>query len=281
MIKNLTLMVLLVTAVATTALGQLRTPQPSPSAKLTQTIGLTEVTVEYSRPGVKGRTIFGDLVPYDKIWRTGANQVSKISFGDDVTINGNALAKGSYAILTKPGMKTWDVHFYAYESGNWSSYVEKTPALAVTAPAVAMPDGVIIENFTIGFDGLHNNGGNMEMMWEGVFVPLEIGVNAHETVMANMKKLLSGPSDQDYYAAGSYLLETDQDLEKALMYVQKVTHSETPRFWQVRREALILSKLGRKAEAVKAAQKSLDLAKTAGNDDYVRMNEKSIKEWSM
>jgi len=128
---------------------------------------------------------------------------------------------------------------------------------------------------------LTNNGGMLEIIWDGTIVPISIGVKTHDSVMANIDKTLAGPTANDYYTAGAYLLDADQDLDKALMYVQKATHGENPRFWQVRREALILGKLGRTAEAIKAAQKSLDLAKAAGNDDYVKLNEKSIKAWSM
>jgi len=162
MIKKLTMAMLLVAAAATMAMGQIQTPQPSPSSTVMQTIGLTDVTVQYSRPAVKGRTIFGDLVPYDKVWRTGANSAVKISFSDDVTVEGKELTKGDYAILTKPGMKTWDVHFYTYESSSWGSYVEKEPQAVVTVPVILLPGDLKMENFTIHFDALHNNGGNME-----------------------------------------------------------------------------------------------------------------------
>ncbi len=272
---------LLIAATATLAIGQISTPQPSPAATVTQTIGLTEVSVEYSRPGVKGRTIFGDLVPHDKVWRTGANAVTKITFSDDVTVEGKDLSAGSYAILTKPGASTWDVHFYAYDTGSWGRYVEKTPVAVVTVQSASLPGGLKMENFAILFDQLTNNGGTLEMVWDGTIVPVSIGVKTHASVMADIDKTLAGPTANDYYTAGSYLLDADQDLDKALMYVQKATHGDNPRFWQVRREALILGKLGRKAEAVAAAKKSLELAKEAGNEDYVRLNEKSIKEWSM
>ena len=121
----------------------------------------------------------------------------------------------------------------------------------------------------------------MGFLWENTYVPVSIGVNVDEKVMASIKRTLSGPSAGDYYAAGSYMHDEGKDLEKALTYVQKATSSDKPRFWQVRKESLILADLGRKAEAITAAKKSLELAKAAGNDDYVRLNEKSLKEWGM
>ena len=261
------------------AISQIRTPAPSPAASFTQAVGLTEISGEYSRPGVKGRAIFGDLVPYDKVWRTGANAATKITFSDDVQVEGNDLKAGSYAVLTKPGMSSWDVHFYAYESGNFGSYLEKDPDLVVTVTPSTMP--MSVERFLITVGGMTDNGAVLQFIWDTTLVPVQITVNTEERVMANIDRVLSGPSNGDYYAAGQYLFNSGKDLEKALMYVQKATHSDNPRFWQVRQESLILAKLGRKAEAIKAAKKSLELATAAGNDDYVRMNEKSIKEWSM
>lgn len=279
MFKNLSFVFLFVLGAGTIAFGQIETPAPSPSASFSQDVGLIEISGEYSRPGVKDRAIFGDLVPYDNLWRTGANAATKISFSGDVTVEGQSLKAGSYAVLTKPGMATWDVNFYAYESGSFGSYVEKEPTLSVTVTPVEIP--VKIERFLITVADMHDNGAVLEFLWANTLVPVQIGVSTDAAVMASIDRVLSGPTAGDYYTAGSYLHNSGKDLEKALMYVQKATHGESPKFWQVRQESLILAKLGRKAEAIAAAKKSLELAKTAGNDDYVRMNEKSIKEWSM
>ncbi len=279
MLKKLSFALLFIAAAATMALGQIRTPAASPAASFSQTVGLTEIKGEYSRPGVKGRVIFGDLVPYDKVWRTGANAATKISFSDDVTVEGNDLKAGAYAILTKPGMSSWDVHFYKYESGNFGSYLDKEPDLVVTVTPQELPFSV--HNFFITVANLENDGGVLEFIWDKTIVPVQIGVHTHKAVMANIDRVLGGPSNGDYYAAGQYIASTGENLEKALKYVQKATHGDSPRFWQVRQESLILAQLGRKAEAIEAAKKSLMLAKEAGNDDYIRMNEKSIKEWSM
>ena len=279
MIKNLTLVFIFLMVTTSMAIGQINTPAASPSAKFVQSVGLTQVTLEYSRPGVKGRAIFGDLVPYGKIWRTGANAATKISFSDDVTIEGAALKAGSYAILTKPGETSWDVHFYTHESSNFGSYVDKEPAAKVTVEPMQLPFSV--ENFFMTVADLTNNGGVLEIIWDNVLVPMELAVPTDEKVMADIEATLAGPSTGDYYAIGQYYHESGKSLDKALKYVQKATKVDSPRFWQVRREALILADLGRKAEAIEAAKLSLELAKQAGNDDYVRMNEKSLKEWSM
>ncbi len=260
--------------------AQIRTPAPSPSAKFTQTVGLTDVTIEYSRPGVKDRTIFAadGLVPFGKVWRTGANAATKITFGDDVKVGGKELKKGAYAILTIPKATEWTVQFHTYESGNWSSYTEKEPAASVSATLDDLPFSV--HNFVIAIGNLSNDGGDLQFIWDKTVATVPLKFEVDSKVVAAIEKTLSGPTSGDYYAAANYYHSTGKDLNKALMWVQKATKVENPRFWQVRREALILADLGRKEEAIATAKKSMELAKAAGNEDYVRMNEKSIAEWS-
>jgi len=270
----------LVAFFATTSNAQIKTPAPSPSATSTQAIGLSDVTITYSRPSVKGRKVFAadGLVPYGKVWRTGANQVTKISFGADVRAGGKDLKKGDYAVLTIPNAKSWAVHFYPYETGNWGSYVEKTPTAIATANVKALPFSV--ESFIIMINNITDDSGNLEFIWDNVVAAVPLKFEVQKNVMAAIDKTLAGPTANDYYAAGNYLLSINKDLDKALMYVQKATKGDSPKFWQVRREALILSKLGKTKEAITVAKLSKDLAMKAGNDDYVRMNEKSIAEWS-
>lgn len=258
--------------------AQIKTPAPSPKATFTQAFGLIEVSGEYSRPGVKGRAIFGDLVPFDKVWRTGANSVSKLSFSGDVTVQGEELPAGDYAILTKPGMKTWDVHFYTYESGSWGSYVEKEPALIVSGDVVALP--ISMENFAILVDNVSGNTATLEFIWDKTLVALELGTEVDKAVMANIEKVLAGPTAGDYYAAGTYMANSGKDLDKALMYIQKATHSGDPKFWQLRMESEVLGKLGKYQDAIEVANKSKELAMKAGNDDYVKINDKNIAMWS-
>jgi len=269
----------LVAFFTTTTTAQIKTPAPSPGATTTQAIGLSDVTIKYSRPGVKGRKVFAadGLVPYGKVWRTGANQATKISFGADVNVGGKDLKKGDYAILTIPNADAWAVHFYPYESGSWSSYVEKDPVAVATAEVKALPFSV--ESFIIMVNSITDDSGNLEFIWDNVVAAVPMKFNVQENVLAAIDKTLAGPTANDYYAAGNYLLSIDKDLDKALMYVQKATKGENPRFWQVRREALILGKLGRVKEAIAAAKLSKELAVKAGNDDYVKLNDASITEW--
>lgn len=276
-IFNLTLLMCVLSA--TTLLGQIKTPAPSPKTTITQEFGIGEISIEYSRPSKKGRDIFGTdaLVPYGKIWRTGANQAMKVTFSDDVSVEGKDLKAGSYAVLTKPGKSEWAVHFYAYESASWNSYVEKDPAAAVMVKPAKL--NMAFETFTVMVGNMTGSSATLGLAWDDTYVPVSISTDVDTKVMASIDRTLAGPSNGDYYNAGVYYLNAGKDLNKALEYVQKATKSGEPRFWQLRQESLILAKLGRYKEATNVAKKSLELATTAGNADYIKMNNDSIKMW--
>ncbi|MFT7666022.1 MAG: hypothetical protein ACI9O8_000352, partial [Patiriisocius sp.] len=150
--------------------AQIKTPAPSPLQTLEQTVGLTDVTLVYSRPSVKGRAIFGDLVPFDAMWRTGANQNSMITFGDDVMIGETAVKAGTYAVFTKPGAANWEVYFYS-DSQNWGTpeaWDESKVVAKVVAKTYAMPTSV--ETFTMSINNLKNDGANLEIIWDKTYV---------------------------------------------------------------------------------------------------------------
>lgn len=260
--------------------AQISTPAPSPTIALSQGFGVGEINVNYSSPGMKGRTIFAKdgLVGFDKVWRTGANAVTNIEFSDDVMIEGQALSAGKYAVLTMPGVSEWGVHFYAYDKSSWSSYKEKEADLIVKVKSQSMP--VTFQNFLINFDNMSANEATLQLIWERTLVPISIKTDTDGKVMASIDKVMNGPSNRDYYAAARYYLDSDKDLNKALKWVQIANNTESPKFWQVRTEALILQSLGRTAEAIDAATASKELAEKAGNMEYVKFNETSIMEWS-
>ncbi len=261
--------------------AQIKTPQPSPFSKLEQKVGLIDVTLEYSRPGIKGRTIFGDLVPYGKLWRTGANANTKVTFSDAVTIGGQELKAGTYAIFTKPGTESWEVIFYA-DATNWGTpreWDDAKVAAKTTAEVYKLP--VNIETFTITFDDLSNSQATIGLMWENVYVGVPFTVDTDKAVVANIKNAMNGPGANDYYAAASYYLEENKDINEAVKWIDKAVEltKDKPRFWFLRKQSLIHAKAGDKKGAIEAAKKSLKGAEAAGNADYMKMNKDSLKAW--
>jgi hypothetical protein len=281
--KNILSVVLVVVLFAMTSFelkAQIRTPQPSPMAELKQTVGLTDITVVYSRPAMKGRKIFGGdgLVPYGRVWRTGANAATKVTFSDDVTIGTEKLAKGAYALLSLPGETNWEVHFFTFEAPGFGTYLEKTPVLIYKTKSVKTTANV--ETFTIDFTNMSNQSADMVLSWENTSVSVPITVDVDTKVMADINKVMGGPTAGEYYSAAVYYHDAGKDLNKALEWIQKSVSMGSPRYWVVRREAMILGDLGRYDDAIAAANKSIALAKEADDIDYVKMNEKSIAEWT-
>ncbi|WP_053971947.1 DUF2911 domain-containing protein [Mangrovimonas sp. ST2L15] len=261
--------------------AQVSTPQPSPTAKLEQPVGLTQVTLEYSRPGVKGRTVFGDLVPYGKIWRTGANKNSIITFSDDVEVAGYEVKAGSYAIFTKPGESLWEIYLYS-DTNNWG-IPEKWDESKVVAIAKAQvhPIPFNVETFTMDINNIKSSEATLEFIWEKTYVAVPFTVPTDKKVMASINDALSGsPKANDYYAAAAYYYSENKDIEQAKEWIDKaMSMNEKPQFWQYRQQSLIYAKAGDKDGAIGLAKKSLQAAKEAGNDDYVKMNMDSLKEW--
>ncbi len=261
--------------------AQVKTPAPSPKAILEQKVGLTDVTIEYSRPSKKGRTVFGDLVPYGKLWRTGANQNSMITFSDDVVINGQTLKKGKYAIFTTPKVDMWEVIFYT-DTDNWGTpenWDVKKVALSTNVDTQML--GAPVESFTIGINNLDNNFAHLELSWEKTLVAVKFEVPTQKTAMASIEKALAGPTSGDYFSSAQYYYQSNGDMNKALEYVNKaIDMNKDKPFWYSRQKSLIQAKLGDKKGAIETAKVSLAAATVAKNDDYVKMNNDSISEWS-
>jgi len=270
----------LVALLSCTLSAQIETPQPSPAAKVWQTVGLTEVTVDYSRPSMRGRTIYGDLVPFDKLWRTGANAYTTITFDKDVTIAKQEVKAGTYSIFTKPGKTNWEVFFYTdTQGGGTPSEWDEAKVVAKTS-VQSFPIGMPVETFTITIDDVTSNGANLGIIWENTYVGIPFGVKTDTEVVGNIEKVIAGPSANDFYAAAVYHSEEGKDISKAKEWMDKaISMTEKPRFWQLRQQSLILAKSGDKKGAIAAAKKSLDGAEEAGNDDYVKLNKDSLKEW--
>lgn len=271
---------LLAIVASLTVEAQINTPAPSPSAKLMQTVGLTEVSIDYSRPSMRGRKVFGNLVPFDKLWRTGANGYTTVTFDTDVTIAGKEVKAGTYSIFTKPGASKWEVYIYTDIVGggtpsNWEES-KVVAQLSATVHNIEMP----VETFTITFDDVTGNGANIGIIWENTYVAIPFTVPTDATVMSSIDKALNGPTADDYYAAAVYYSSEGKDINKAKEWMGKaMSMTEKPAFWQLRQQSLILAKAGDKKGAIEAAKKSLVGATEAGNNDYIKMNNDSLKEW--
>lgn len=259
--------------------AQITTPAPSPACTIEQKVGLTDVKIEYSRPGIKGRTVFGDLVPFGQTWRTGANASSKISFSTPFTINGTELQSGTYALYTIPMEDKWTIMFYK-DLSHWGvpqEWKEEDVALSFEAPVTKL--GHTVQNFTIMIDNMSNNGAELGIMWENTAVMFGFEVPTGQMVMASIDKVMAGPSDRDYYLAASYYYEEEKDLNQALQWVNMSLEKGGNKFWVLRRKALIQAGLKDYKGAIATAKMSIEEAKKAGNSDYVKSNEASIAEW--
>ncbi len=261
--------------------AQVKTPQPSPKSTLTQVVGLTNVEIVYSRPSAKGRDVFNNLVPFGKLWRTGANENTTISFSDDVVIDGKTLPKGKYALFTTPRADSWEVFFYKSTDnwGNPETWDETKVALKTSVKSEHLDRNV--ESFTIGINNLDNNFAHLELSWEKTIVAVKFEVPTAKTAMASIDKVMAGPTAGDYFSSAQYLLNSNGDMTKALTYINKALDMNKDKpFWYTRLKSLIQAKQGDKSGAIETAKISLAAAEAAKNQDYVKMNKDSIAEWS-
>ena len=279
--KKLIFSLLLTVAFTFGALAQIQTPAASPEQTLTQSVGLSSVTVQYSRPAMRGRTIFGDLVPMDKLWRTGANKNTLVTFESDATVGGSPLKAGTYALYTVPSKDEWTVYFYT-DTENWGlpkPWDENKIAAVYKVKAQSLDSSV--ESFTITIDKVTDSGAHLTISWENTSVAIPFGFDTESAVMQTIERTMNGPAAGDYYQAAVYYLNADKDINKAKTWIDKaIAMSEKPAYWYYRQKALIYAKSGDKKGAIAAAERSMELAQAAGSQDYVAMNKKSLAEWT-
>lgn len=259
------------------AMAQLELPRPSPMCEITQKVGLGEVKIAYSRPGVKGRKIFGDLVPYGKMWRTGANSPTKITFSDDVKVEGKDLKAGTYSLITIPGEREWEIIFNTDSKGRGVfSYNEAEDVLRVKVKPFSLTPK--IESFMIYPADLEDNSAAIAIAWENTGVKFTVSTEIEEEIEAQIKQVLDPNRDAGtYYQIASYYYGKGQNLEEAHNLINKSVEM-APRYWTMHLQAKIKHMLKDKKGAMAAAEKSLGMAKEAGNQDYVRLNEKLIAD---
>ena len=252
----------------------IKTPAPSPTQTVKQDFGISSVELIYSRPGMKGRKIFGDLVPYGKVWRTGANQATRIKFADDVTIGGQAIKAGEYALFTIPNEKEWDI-IINKGSANWGTDYKQADDIArvkVKSMKLEQP----VESFTMQFANVKANTAELQIMWDKTAVAVPIATDVDKKVMTQIENVMN-KDNRPYFQAAMYYMETGRDLNQALTWFDKAIEQNPKAFWVYHQKANALAKLGKKDDARTTAQKSMDLARDQKNDDYVKLNEKLIE----
>ncbi|MDR1877430.1 MAG: DUF2911 domain-containing protein [Flavobacteriaceae bacterium] len=261
----------------------IKTPAASLKSKVEQMVGLTDVEYVYSRPNKKGRVIFGGLVPYGQIWRTGANENTTIKFGDDVEIDGITIPKGKYALYTIPREDEWDIILYS-DSENWGvpeNWEENKIVLKTTVPVKKVEES--IESFTIGINNLSDNSAQLQFLWDQTRVEVKIDVPTQKIANASIEGILSNPNADAnaYYASANYYLQSGGDMKKALNWINRaidLKQGSSP-YWYFRIKSQIQAKLGDLKGAIESAEKSLEGAQKEGNKDYIDLNTNAIKEW--
>lgn len=254
----------------------IKTPPPSPTQTIKQDFGLSSIELFYSRPGVKGRKVFGDLVPFGKVWRTGANSATTLTFADDVSIGGTKVAAGKYGLLTIPDKDSWTVIITKQlDVTNPSAYKQENDVVRVDLKPTSMKDKM--ETFTMQFADIKPASCELHIMWENTAVALPISEDVETVVMKQIDNAIN-KDNRPYFQAAMYYLDNSKDLNQALTWFDKAIEQQPDGYWIYHQKANTLAKLGKKDEAKAAAHKSIELATAAKNDDYVRLNEKLLDQ---
>ncbi|MFD2919636.1 DUF2911 domain-containing protein [Terrimonas rubra] len=260
--------------IVATSDAQIKTPAASTSQTVKQDFGLATVELSYARPNVKGRKIFGDIVPYDAVWRTGANSATVLNFGDDVIIGGTAVPAGKYGLLSIPGKKQWTLIISKQtDVTNPTAYDQSKDVVRIP---VDVKKNSKVETFTIQFANVAASTMDLQILWDKSMVTLPISTEIDSKIMASIEKNLKTDKPQ-YFQAAMYYMESGKDLNQALEYFNKAVEQNPKAYWIQYNWANCLAKLGKTNEARAAAEKSKELAIEGKNNDYVRLNEKLLK----
>ena len=253
----------------------LKVPAPSPSQTIKQSFGLGDISVEYSRPAVKGRVVFGDLVPYGKVWRTGANAATKVTFSDDISFGDVPVKAGTYALYTIPGKSTWTVMLYSDLTlgGNTADYKQEKEVARISVPAKYTEAKT--ESFTINIAKVKPTTATLELLWENTRVPIKIATEIDGKVMKNIDAAMANDT-RPYFQSASYYFDNNKDLSKAKMWVEKATEQNPKAYWVRLLKAKIELKMGDKKAAIATANEVVAMATEAKNDDYVKMAKELI-----
>ncbi len=254
---------------------QIQFPAPSPACTIKQRVGLTDIEVVYSRPSMKGRQIFGGLVPYNVVWRTGANAATKISFSTAVKLNGTEIAAGSYALYTIPGENRWTIILNKGVGKSGTQYDEKEDVTRFEATPMELPD-TRIETFTIEFNHIRDDSAVITLVWEKTVVPVRLELDLMNKLVPEIEKVMSAPDGRKpYYQAAMFYYDHGLDLQKASKWIDAAI-AEREAYYVVHLKAKILAKLGDKQAAIAAAKRSTELAEQAKDRGYVKLNQDLI-----
>ncbi|WP_435356999.1 DUF2911 domain-containing protein [Emticicia sp. SJ17W-69] len=253
--------------------AQINTPAASPSATLSQTLGLTKITVDYSRPSVKGRKIFGDLVPYGKVWRTGANKITSIKFDDEVLVNGATMKAGSYGLYTIPGKSEWTI-ILNRDDKQWGAYGYDINKDVIRFNVQPIQPQEFAEKMTIDFVEFTPTTAYLSIKWENTEVRFRIEQKVEDKIMAEIAEKTAKPdaTTDTYFAAADYYFQKGIKLDEALAWATKVLEKEKE-YWNYQLVARIAAKQNNCVVALPNAEKSMELAKKAGDDAYIKLNQ--------
>ena len=263
----------LITAISGYA-QQFRTPRPSPNATVTQTVGVTDVTIDYSSPGVKERKIWGDLVPYDQVWRTGANEVTSITFSDAVKVNGNNLAAGTYGVHAVPREKEWDMIFSGDTKVNDpSNFDEKKEVLRLKVKPVENP---FSERMIFTFSDMTDNSAMVNLIWEKIKVSFKVETETQDLTLSKARKMVDWNTP---FQAAQYCLTNNVNLDEAIKWIEASTLLNE-NYWNMRIKARLLEKVGRKNEAVSIMERTVELGNAMKDKpfDFEQM-QKMLSDW--
>lgn len=253
----------------------LTTPQPSTTQTIKQNFALAAIELSYSRPNIKGRSVIGNLVPFGKVWRTGANGATTLTFGDDVTIGDKKIPAGKYGLLSIPDKENWTL-IITKQTDVTSAAAYKETEDVVRVNVKPMITANKVETFTIQFANVKSNTCELQLMWENTAVTLPISTDVDAKVMSQINNIMT-KDNLPYFNAAMYYMENGKDLNQALSWFNKGIEQNPDAFYMYHQKANCLAKLGKKQEAIATATKSIELATAAKNSDYVKLNEDLIK----
>ena len=267
--KFLTTLTVMLSAVSILSAQELKLPVLSPTTTISQEFSTSKMEIVYSRPSIRGRKIFGDLVPFGSVWRTGANSATKVTFGEEMEIGGTKIPAGTYSFYTVPGQNEWEI-ILNKNTGSWGAFGYDVKDDVVRVKVKPTTTSTVTESFTITIANITYSSCTIDLDWEKTHVSVPVKANNQERLMTSIDKAINKPNIP-YQQAATYYYETNQQLDKALEYATKAAENNPKAYWCFMLKARIAAKLGKKDVAVEAANKTIEVAKgTGGEAEYTK-----------